>query len=54
MPLAIYRDLRVAGVPLTAVGEAKVVAVGSRMAVVRINRARDAVVSGDYVAPRSK
>jgi hypothetical protein len=54
MPFAIYRDLRVAGVPLTAVGEAKAVAVGSRMTVVRINRARDAIVSGDYVAPRSK
>jgi hypothetical protein len=54
MPVAIYRDLRVAGVPLTSIGEAKVVAVGSRMAVVRINRARDAIVAGDYVAPRSK
>jgi hypothetical protein len=51
---AIYRDLKVAGQPLTSVGEATVVSLGPTMAVVRINRARDAVFTGDLAVPRSK
>jgi hypothetical protein len=51
---AIYRDIRVAGAPLASVGEATVVSIGPTMALVRINRARDAIFTGDYVVPRSK
>jgi len=49
---AVYRDLHVSGVPLNSIGEATVVSTGPRMALVRINQARDAVYSGDYVVPR--
>ena len=49
---AIYRDLGVAGLPLASIGEAAVVATGPTMALVRINVARDAVRSGDFVVPR--
>jgi hypothetical protein len=51
---AIFRDIRVGGAPLTSIGEAMVVSVGPKMALVRINRARDAIFSGDFVVPRSK
>jgi hypothetical protein len=51
---AIYRDLRRGGVPLASVGEAMVVSVGQGMALIRINRARDAIFAGDFVVPRSK
>jgi hypothetical protein len=53
-PYAIYRDLGIAGTPLTAIGEATVVSIGPTMALVRINRSRDAVMSGDLAIPRSK
>jgi hypothetical protein len=49
---AIYRDVKVVGVPLTSVGEATVVSLGPKMALVRINRARDAVFTGDLAIPR--
>ena len=49
---AIYRDLKVAGTPLSSIGEATVVSVGPTMALIRINRARDAVFSGDLAVPR--
>jgi hypothetical protein len=49
---AIYRDLKVAGTPLSAIGEATVVSVGPTMALIRINRSRDAVFSGDLAVPR--
>ncbi|PYR31128.1 MAG: hypothetical protein DMF92_06430 [Acidobacteria bacterium] len=49
---AVYRDLRVGGLPLSAIGEVTVVSTGPTMAVVRINQARDAVQSGDWVVPR--
>ena len=49
---AVYRDLRVGGVPLTAIGEVTVVSTGPTMAVVRVNQARDAVQSGDLIVPR--
>ena len=50
--LAVYRDLRVAGLPLTSIGEAVVVSTSGSTAVARITSVRDAVRSGDYVAPR--
>jgi hypothetical protein len=49
---AIYRNLKVDGAPLSAIGEATVVSIGPKMALVRINRARDAVFSGDLAVPR--
>jgi hypothetical protein len=51
---AIYRDIRVAGAPLTSIGEATVVSIGPKMSVVRINQARDAIYTGDLAVPRSK
>jgi len=50
--LAVYRDLRVAGMPLTSIGEATVVSTSSGVALARITRVRDGIRSGDYVAPR--
>lgn len=52
MRLAIYRDVRTAGMPLASVGEAVVITVGPAISLMRITRARDAVFSGDYVAVR--
>jgi len=49
---AIYRDLRVDGLPLASVGEAVVVSTSGSVAVARITRVRDAVVEGDYIAMR--
>jgi hypothetical protein len=49
---AVYRDLRVGGVPLSAIGEVTVVSTGPTMAVVRVNQARDAVQTGDLLVPR--
>ena len=49
---AIYRDLKTAGAPLSSIGEATVVSVGPTMALIRINRSRDAVFSGDLAVPR--
>ena len=49
---AIYRDLRVAGLPLASVGEAVVISTGESVAVARIMRVRDAVITGDYIALR--
>ena len=49
---AIYRDVGVDGVPLASVGEGIVVSTSSTMALMRVTRARDAVYSGDYIAPR--
>jgi hypothetical protein len=51
---AVYRDLRVADLPLTSVGEAVVISEAEDAAVVRIVRARDAVFSGDYLVPEKK
>jgi hypothetical protein len=50
--LAIYRDLRNPGMPLIALGEAVVMTAGKNTAVIRINRARDAVFVGDYLVSR--
>ena len=49
---AIYRDIGSAGMPLASVGEAVVLSAGKTLALTKITRARDAVLSGDYVAPR--
>jgi len=49
---SVYRDLGVDGAPLASVGEGIVIATGESVAVTRITRARDAVISGDYVAIR--
>jgi hypothetical protein len=50
--LAVYRDLRAPGMPLMALGEAVVMSTAANTALVRINRARDAVLIGDYLVPR--
>ena len=49
---SVYRDVRVPGMPLANVGEGIVIATGEGVSVTRITGARDAVVSGDYVAIR--
>jgi hypothetical protein len=49
---AVYRDIRMGGMPLSAVGEAVVLSAGKAMSLARIMRSRDAVVTGDYVVPR--
>jgi len=49
---AIYRDLRMDGVPLSGIGEGVVLTAGESTSVARIIRSRDAVVAGDYVVPR--
>ncbi len=50
--MAIYRDHRTAGVPLASVGEGIVIAAAPETALMRITLARDAVETGDLVAPR--
>ena len=50
--LAIYRHVRVPGLPLASLGDAVVVSVGENVALARIMRARDAVQTGDYMAVR--
>jgi hypothetical protein len=49
---SVYRDVHVAGMPLASVGEGIVISTGDSVSVTRITGARDAVVSGDYVAIR--
>lgn len=49
---AIYRDLRVNGMPLASIGDGIVISTGNSVSLTRITRARDAVVSGDYIAIR--
>jgi hypothetical protein len=50
--LAIYRDVRVSGLPLASIGDAVVVSASDSVALARITRARDAVLGGDFIAPR--
>jgi hypothetical protein len=50
--LAVYRDISVAGMPLASVGEAVVISTSATMSLLRITRARDAVHTGDFIAPR--
>jgi len=49
---AVYRDVHVGGMPLSAIGEAVVMTTGATSAVVRLTRIRDAVQIGDYLVPR--
>jgi len=49
---AIYRDVGINGMPLASIGDGIVIATGNSVALTRITRARDAVISGDYVAIR--
>jgi hypothetical protein len=50
--LAVYRDVRTADMPLSAIGDAVVVTVGPSIALARVTRARDAVLMGDYMFVR--
>jgi hypothetical protein len=50
--VAVYRDLGVAGMPLSSIGEAVVISTTADMALARITRVRDAIVAGDYAVPR--
>jgi hypothetical protein len=49
---ALYRDVRMTGMPLASLGEAVVISTSQTMSLTRITRARDAIVKGDYVAAR--
>lgn len=50
--VAVYRDLRKPGLPMTAVGEGVIVSVTNGSPLMRITAARDAVMSGDYIVPQ--
>lgn len=50
--VAVYRDPGMTNVPLVAIGEAKIMSVGPKMALARVNAARTEVRTGDYVVPR--
>lgn len=54
MRFAIYRDVRAAGVPLAAIGEAIVVFTAPDTSVMRVTLTRDAIYSGDLLIPRRK
>jgi hypothetical protein len=49
---AVYRDVGVAGMPLASIGEVIVITTSATIALTRITRARDAIITGDYVVPR--
>ena len=49
---ALFRDLRVAGLPLASVGELVVISTGPTMSLTRITRAQGPITTGDYAAPR--
>ena len=49
---AVYRDVKVGGMPLASIGEAIVVTAGRTSSVVRLTQTRDAVQIGDYLVPR--
>jgi len=49
---AVYRDIRVGGMPLASVGEAVVISTARTESVIRLTQTRDAVQSGDYLVPR--
>ena len=49
---ALYRDIRIPGMPLASIGEAVVVSVGPHVSLTRITAGRDAIRRGDYVAFR--
>ena len=49
---AVYRDVKVGGLPLASVGEAVVISTGKTNSVVRLTRTRDVVQVGDFLVPR--
>jgi hypothetical protein len=49
---AIYRDVRIGGMPLASVGEAVVMSAAKTESVIRVTQTRDAVQPGDYLVPR--
>ena len=49
---ALYRDVKVTGMPLASVGELVVISTGATMSLTRITRAQGPITTGDYVAPR--
>ena len=49
---AIWRDLKMTGLPLTAIGEATAVSVSPNRAVLLVTRSRDAVFKNDIIVPR--
>jgi hypothetical protein len=49
---AIYRDVKVGGMPLASVGEAVVMSAAKTESVIRVTQTRDAVQPGDYLVPR--
>lgn len=51
---AIYRDVRVEGVPLAPIGEAVVVSVGEETTLIRLTKVRDSINSGDLLIPRKR
>jgi hypothetical protein len=51
---AVYRDLKVDGVPLAPVGEAEVVSVSEATALVRLTVTRDSVRTGDLLIPHRR
>jgi hypothetical protein len=48
--VAVYRDLRTPGIPLTAIGEGVIVKNGDTE-LLRVTSGRDAIESGDYIVP---
>lgn len=51
---AIYRDVKVDGVPLAPVGEAIVVSIGDHAALIRVTKVSDSVNVGDLLIPRRR
>jgi hypothetical protein len=49
---AVYRNLGVDGLPLTAVGEVVLISVGENDSLFRLTQTRDAVIAGDLLIPR--
>jgi hypothetical protein len=49
---AVYRDVKVGGMPLSSIGEAVVITAGKTNSVVQLTRTRDVVQTGDYLVPR--
>lgn len=50
--VAVYRAVGVSGMPLASIGEGVVISTSGSVSVTRVTSARDAVISGDYVAVR--
>jgi hypothetical protein len=50
--MAIYRDHRVADVPLAPIGEGMVISTAPATSLIRVTLARDSIETGDLVVPR--